>query len=177
MYYLGYIKSSLLFGLVPFVMTMLAGVALACGAGVLLRKSVREVAPVALAFCSVGATTGLFMGASRDGVVGAVVPAFLTFVSGLAIHQFAKRDETFEKWRYSIPLATAGMFAAAVMSAAFGAAMREHVHQNEERQAEQRLRFEKVQLPLELAKLRKQLGLSPEAPGESTPKESPSGPN
>lgn len=171
MYYLQYIKSSILFGLFPFVLTALSGVVIACAAAFLVRKSVRDVAPVAIAFSSVGATTGLFMGASRDSVVGAVVPAFLTFVSGLAVYQFAKRDETFEKWRYAIPLATAGMFAAAVMSAAFGAAMRQHVHQAEEREARQRLRFEKVELPLELANLRKQLGLPPEAPKEDGSKD------
>ncbi|MFG1347028.1 hypothetical protein V5F59_19225 [Xanthobacter autotrophicus DSM 431] len=164
MYYLQYIKASLLFGFVPFFLTATGGVVLACAAGLLLRRAARDVAPVAFAFAAVGATTGLFMGASRDSVVGAVVPAFLTFVSGLAVYQFAKHDDTFEKWRFAIPLATAGMFAAAVSAAAFGAAMRKHAEQVAEDSARQRLRFEKVELPLELANLRKQLGLPPEAP-------------
>jgi hypothetical protein len=110
------------------------------------------------------------MGGSRDSVVGTIVPAFLTVVSGLATYQFAARGWTYEGWRSILPVGIACMFLAAVAGATFGATMRKQQEEAQRRYAEWLLRYERVSRPVEADKFRKQLGLPmPPGPMPSSP--------
>lgn len=159
MSYFGLFVSSLIYGLVPFLITASVAALISTAAAWAVGSGWRQTLPLSAAFASVGATTGLFMGASRDSVVGAIVPAFLTVVSGLAVHQFAKRGDISERWRTAIPFGIVAMFTGAVAAASFGAAMRHQSEVQAQKYEEYRLRFERVTLPLELAKVRKDAGL------------------
>jgi len=162
--YLDLYAETLKYGVLPLVgivgLTVLIGLA----AGHALKLKTREVVLLSLAFSAIGAVTGLFMGGSRDSVVGTVVPAFLTVVSGLATYQFAARGRTYESWRTILPVAIACMFLAAVAGATFGASMRKQQEQAQRRYAEWLLRYERVTLPVEADQFRQKSGL-PMPPG------------
>jgi hypothetical protein len=104
---------ALKYGVAPLVTIEVISVLIGVTAGLIFKLKPRDVALLCLAFGAIGAITGLFMGASRHSVVGTVVPAFLTLVSGLAAYQFAAKGSVYETWRNSLPVAIACMFLAA----------------------------------------------------------------
>ena len=106
------------------------------------------------------------MGASRDSVVGTIVPAFLTVVSGLAAYQFAAPGKVYETWRKSLPVAIACMFLAAAAGATFGSAMRNQQEEAVRRYEDWKLRYEQVELPIEAEQWRQKLGLPSKAVSE-----------
>jgi len=151
------------YGVAPLVGIELLAVLVGLAVGRVLGLRLRDVALLCLAFGAIGSVTGLFMGASRDSVVGTIVPAFLTVVSGLAAYQFAAKGKTYENWRTALPVALACMFLAAVAGAAFGAGMRKQHEEALRRYDEWLLRYKQVTLPIQAQQLRQQLGL-PQSP-------------
>lgn len=65
---------------------------------------------------------GVFIGASRDPVVGAALPALITFISGLMAYLFSKDEMS--QWRPTIPIAILALVAAASAGGFFGGAAR-----------------------------------------------------
>jgi|SoiMethySBSTD1v2_1073268.scaffolds.fasta_scaffold2528137_1 K+-sensing histidine kinase KdpD len=157
---------ALKFGIAPLLSIEIISVLIGLAAGLAFKLSPRQAAILCLAFGAIGAVTGLFMGASRDSVVGTIVPAFLTVVSGLAAYQFAAPGKVYETWRKSLPVAIACMFLAAAAGATFGSAMRNQQEEAVRRYEEWKLRYEQVELPIEAEQWRQKLGLPSKAVSE-----------
>ena len=168
------------YGILPFIISIGLGVGFSVLARRLLQKQPPAAISLSLAFAAVGAATGYFMGSSRESAVASVTPALLTFISGVVAYQFAKQGETFEPFRQQLPLAIVSMFAAAVFAAAIAGSGRQsseifdryadeyfknEVRNNEMAWKKYFLRFERVELPLELARLKRDLNL----PGAAAP--------
>jgi hypothetical protein len=113
-----------------------------------------------LSFGAIGIAAGLFVGASRESVVGTVVPALLTFMSGFAVYQFGK--ESYERWRPALPVALVCLVIGAICAATFGASQRNHYIESQRRYEEWKMQYEKLELPLRVRQLEKQLGLTPD---------------
>lgn len=152
---------ALKYGIAPLVTINILSVLLGVAAGWAFGLRVRDVALLCLAFGAIGAATGLFMGASRDSAVGAIVPAFLTVVSGLAAYQFSARGKVYEAWRTSLPVGIACMFLAAAAGATFGAGMRKQHLDGVHLYEEWRYRYENLEIPLLTEQLRQKHHLPP----------------
>ncbi len=63
-------------------------------------------------FCSLGGVVGIISGGSLTSVMGAVIPALLTFISAILAYMFGK--ETLAKWRDTIPFCLVGMLVCAI---------------------------------------------------------------
>lgn len=165
--YLDLYLKALKYGIAPLISIAILSILIGVVAGWVFRLKLRDVALLCLAFGTIGAATGLFMGASRDSAVGAIVPAFLTVVSGLAAYQFSARGKTYEAWRTSLPVGIACMFLAAAAGAMFGAGLRDQHEEAVRRYEEWRLRYERLTIPLQTEQLRQEHGL-PRPSGPAT---------
>jgi hypothetical protein len=152
--------SALLHGIAPFIaiaiVNFLAATLIAWFAG----EDATDAQLLGVAFGGIGAAVGLFMGASRDSVVGTVVPALLTLLSSVAVYQFGA--DAYRRWRPVLPIALFCLVLGAVGAGAFGASERERSIDRSHEYDEWRVQYEKLQIPLQLKKLERDLGLLPD---------------
>lgn len=158
--YLQHFETALAYGLMPFLIIQIVSIIILILISIVFKIDRRNLFFIGISFSALGAGIGLFMGTARESVVGLVVPALLTFISAFAVYQFDKKTDP--DLRNALPVAIALLVLGTVCGAMFGAALRKENVEEERKYAEWRLRFENVELPLELEQLRRELGLPSE---------------
>lgn len=135
------------------------------------------IVPISLTFAIAGIVLGYFVGASRQPVVAALVPAILTLIG--AVTAYALGKDSLAELRPVAGYALAALMLGALSGTVHGQSVRTLALAAEEvtagqkldatrRYEEWRLNYEKVELPLRLQVLRKQLGLPADAPAAAT---------
>ncbi|KAF0123679.1 MAG: hypothetical protein FD152_3258 [Xanthobacteraceae bacterium] len=126
------------------------------------------ITPISLTFAIAGIVVGYFVGASRQPVVAALLPAILTLIGAIAAYAFGK--DSLVELRPVVGYALAALMLGALSGTVHGQSVRavalaaEEIR-NQQKEAmnrryeEWRLNYERVELPLRLETLRKQLGL------------------
>jgi vacuolar-type H+-ATPase subunit I/STV1 len=153
----GHFEAALLYGIAPLIVFSALNSLVVAG---LVRGSnieMRDAQGLGLSFGGIGIAVGLLTGLSRDGVVGAVIPALLTFLSTFAVYQFGK--DTYRDWRPILPIALFCLVFGTICAAVFGASERNSFVDRTRRYEEWRLQYEKVQLPIRREQLEQQLKL------------------
>ena len=102
-----------------------------------------------VAFAAVGVTSGVAAGNSRDPVVGAVLPAMLTLVSGLFVYMFSK--DGLAQWRPVIPFCVAVVAIGGLVGLSLGSTLRSQFDNFEREYAKALLRYERVELEAQKA--------------------------
>lgn len=164
--------TGLWFGLLP-----LLAVAAAVTLPVLAVPHLRPHAGPAFVFALTGGGIGLLIGSSRDPAMGAVLPAVVALIGGIAAFTLPREQTARLFWsgpatdapppaylRAAVMTAVAALMAAAVFGASTGAALREAGMAREEARARDRLIFEAIELPVERDQIRRALDLPPTPP-------------
>ena len=107
------------------------------------RKQVMQGFGMVLALAFLGVVLGYFTGHSRSSTVQALLPALLTFISGMAAYLASR--ESMASWRAVLPYGLAAMLMAVVLAVSHGLALKS-LSLNEERNYEQRQLKYKVDL-------------------------------
>lgn len=175
-----HIENLFFFFLAPFIVQIALIVGLVLVARHYLPASRELVLPFSLMFGVAGIVLGYFVGASRQPVVAALVPAILVLVGGLSAYAFGK--DSVAELRAPTGFALGALMLGALSGTVHGQSVRTLALHAEELQAQQRehqreisqreydawkLHHEKVELPLRLQMLRRQLGLPLEASGSA----------
>jgi hypothetical protein len=108
------------------------------------RHSVRMTLPLILAFGFMGGVAGFSAGLSRVPVVGTVIPAMLTLVSGFLGYLFGK--EHLKEWRLVIPFCILIFTFNSLIGLFIGSQMRGKSEDYERQYNEWLLHYEKVDL-------------------------------
>lgn len=108
--------------------------------------SLRATVPFILAFGLLGGVTGFAVGESRVPVVGVVLPAMLTFASGVLGYMFTK-DNT--KYRLVLPFCLVVLSLNALFGLFTGSQLRGKHEEYERQYKEWLLHYEKVDLEVE----------------------------
>lgn len=120
---------------------------------VLMRKNTRRQIPemlgYLLAFSCLGVVTGFASGNSREAVLGAVLPALLTLVSGLIGYLFSK--DGLSAMRPAIPHCILVLCVGALLGLALGSNLRGKFDQNARQYQQFLLRFQQIDLKCEKA--------------------------
>lgn len=128
-------KNALLLGILPVLLSaVLAAIALQCIKNKI--ELVRGSSSVIISFTALGAMLGVFIGASREPVVGAALPALITLISGLMVYLFSKEEMT--EWRATIPISLIALVLAASGGGFYGGAARNISEVNEANQTYER---------------------------------------
>jgi len=99
-----------------------------------------------LAFSFLGGVVGIFVGMSKTPVMGTVLPAVLTFITGLLAYLFGK--ENLAEWRPVIPNCIIAMMATVLFGSLMGSQVRGDYQQSEKEYKEWLLHYENVGLPV-----------------------------
>jgi hypothetical protein len=147
--------NELLAALVAAAVPAIASVAvLASLAIVAIRASSRVQIPggipFVIAFTALGVTTGMSAGNSREPVVGALLPAMLTLVSGLLTYLFSK--ESLANWRQLIPYSIIVLAVGSLVGLSLGSTLRKRLEEDDRAYARALLRYQSVDLEYEKAK-------------------------
>lgn len=111
------------------------------------KQSFRFTFPILLAFGFLGGVSGLSAGLSREPVIGTVIPAMLTLVSGVLGYLFSK--EHLKDWRVVIPFCIFILTLNTCIGLFLGSQMRGKSEEYEKQYNEWLLHYEKVDLELE----------------------------
>lgn len=114
-------------------------------------RSVPGKEAIIVSFCVLGAVIGVFVGASKTPVVGTLLPALLTFLTGLLAYLFSK--DNLAIWRPIIPLIIVGLVSTALAGAFMGSGIRSDHEAFERKYREWFAKYEAVQLPVEKQQL------------------------
>lgn len=155
--WLGHFEAIALYALAPLIALSILNAAVASIIARLAKLKVGDTLLLGLSFGSIGIAAGLMVGLSRDSVVGAVLPALLTFISTFAVYQFGK--DAYQKWRPILPVAILCLVIGTLCAAAFGASERNSFVEHNRRYDEWRIQYEKLEIPLRVRVLEKELGL------------------
>lgn len=138
----------------PFAV-VIAGVTLisTLAAALMWKTRARLFVPLILMFASLGGTLGIFVGASQTPVVGDLLPALLTFVSGLLAYVVTKKDSPVSGWRRAMPFCIVALLFAALTTSFLGSSIRGDKEERDKRYNEWLLEFEKVDLEVDKARL------------------------
>jgi hypothetical protein len=154
--YLEHYLTALVFGLGPIIVFVgILHLMMAAIQRIVIGKIEWSYQYYALPFTCLGVMTGLVTGASRTAAVGSVMPAALALISALLAHFFAKEANATS--RYVLPVAIVLVTLGLALGATFGASMRLAAEAIDRDREKERIRFEKVQLPLELKKVEREL--------------------
>lgn len=118
------------------------------------------------AFSGLGAMVGIAMGASRLGVVGSILPALLTLISGYLVYLFTA-DRIIVNRRI-LPYCLMALIVSASFGSFYGAAIRGQQEQNARDWEKHMIEFREIQVPLKKEKLRREMfpgTPEPAAPG------------
>lgn len=121
-------KNALLLGLLPIILATLLAISFLWAVKSKIEL-IKGSYSIVISFTALGAMLGVFIGASREPVVGAALPALITLISGLMVYLFSKKEMT--KWRGTIPIAIAALVMAASAGGFYGGAARNITEQNE----------------------------------------------
>lgn len=157
---IGHFKATLYYGIVPVAVFSILNFLVAWLIAHFGSIAKREACIYGLSFGAIGIAVGLLTGLSRESVVGAVVPALLTFLSGFAVYEFGK--SSYQELRPVLPIALVCLILGTICAAVFGASERNSYNQRVHRYEEWRLNYEKVELPIRREQLEQQLKLTPE---------------
>lgn len=113
------------------------------------RVSVRITLPLVLAFGLLGGVTGFAVGVSRVPVVGVVLPAMLTFTTGLLGYVFSKEKSNL---KYVIPFCLIVVYTNSLLGLFIGSQLRGKHEEYERQYTEWLLHYEKVTLEVEKSK-------------------------
>jgi len=161
--WIGHFEAVLLYGIAPLVIFSALNSLVIGGLARSSRIAMRDAQILGLSFGGIGIAVGLLTGLSRDSVVGAVIPALLTFLSTFAVYQFGK--DAYQNWRPMLPIALFCLVFGTICAAVFGASERNSFVDRTRRYEEWRLQYEKVQLPIRRKQLEHQLNLPPPKTG------------
>ena len=158
--------SAFFLGLLPVVVVTAVVSIIIC-----LATRSRDHLLFTLAFSVLGASLGLMLGASREPVVQAFLPAIITLVSGLLLVVFPTSAaaqalnsltgtplDTATVQRF-VMIGVSAMLIASVTSAFWGGSVRGIREQDDRRYTEWHEKYVTVQLPLELELLRLNYGI------------------
>jgi predicted neutral ceramidase superfamily lipid hydrolase len=136
-----------------------------------------DVLMFAAAFSFTGAALGLMIGASREPVVQAALPAIVTVISGLLVFVFPKsegaskllgteEDASPNQIRQFVLVAVTTLMLGSITGAFWGGSIRAIREEDDRRYAEWLIQFEQVRIPVELAIIAKDqdLEISPAEP-------------
>ena len=129
------------------------GVIALLGYGLLLlseRRPLKGTVAFMIAFAALGVTTGFVTGNSREPTVDAMLPAFLTLVSGLLTYVFTK--EGLREWRPIIPSCVSVVVVGGLVGLALGASTRKAHDDFNRDYAKYLLHYQYVELELEKAR-------------------------
>lgn len=110
-------------------------------------QSFKRTFPIILAFGFIGGVAGLSAGLSREPVIGTVIPAMLTLVSGVLGYLFGK--EHLKEWRLVIPFCIFILTANTCVGLFIGSQMRGKSEEYDKQYNEWLLHYEKVDLEVE----------------------------
>jgi hypothetical protein len=165
--WIGHFKAVGLYAIAPLVALSIVNLIVASLIAYYARIDLSSSQLFGLSFGGIGIAVGLLMGFSRDSVVGAVLPALLTFLSTFAVYQFGK--SAYQRWRPVLPVALFCLVFGTICGAVFGASERNSYVEHQRRYEEWRIQYEKVEIPTRAKLLAKQLGLTEEKPKAATP--------
>ena len=98
------------------------------------------------AFSLLGGVIGIFVGASQTPVIGTVLPAVLTFITGLLAYLFGK--ESMMEWRPVIPVCIISLLITSLFGSFMGSQIRLDFEESEKSYEHWLLHYEKVGLPV-----------------------------
>ena len=121
---------------------------------------------ILIAFSLLGTLIGIFTGASREPIMQGLLPAFITFITGLVAYLASK--DVLKSWAALVPSCLVVLLLTAVLSSFYGSTLRgEEEHRERQRKMDNEAReherkrellfYEKVQLEYEKAQLLKTL--------------------
>lgn len=169
------LSAAVIYGLIPL---MLIAAFCALLAALFWRK--RDVTGVAAIFALIGASLGLLLGDSREPAVGAVLPALIALIGGLAVYvvprepavrMMVARDKDKADQpafiRAFVGAAVASLVVAAVLGTNFGAMVRRGAEEQDRAYDRWLKNYELVELPLRKATLARALKLPPADAGDA----------
>lgn len=112
-------------------------------------QSIRTTLPIIIAFGFVGGVAGFSAGLSRVPVVGTVIPAMLTLISGVFGYMFSK--ESMRSWRTVIQFCIAVLAINCFIGLFIGSQMRGKSEEYDKKYNEWLLHYERVELEAEKA--------------------------
>ncbi len=162
----------------PFLIQIVVIVGLIGLANRYLQETNSLALPISVTFAIAGIVLGYFVGASRESVIAALLPAIITLIGAIAAYVFSK--DGLREIRTAAGYGLAALLLGALSGTVHGQSVRaaslaaEAVAQLQREEASRRyeewkLNYEKVELPLRLENLRKQLGLPTSAPTTPPP--------
>ena len=95
------------------------------------------------------------MGASRVGVVGAILPAVVTLVSGYLAYMFTRDSHLV--YRHIVPACIIALIFSASSGAFYGASIRNLDRENNRKWEKHLIEFKEIQIPLNKRKLERDL--------------------
>lgn len=171
---LAHLLTALFAGLLPvLVIALVSGIAVGLAARLVSAPEPGRLFSFAVFFALVGAALGLMLGASREPAVKAFLPAIVTVLSGLFVFIFPrevaegrmrfhaereKEDPVFV--RSFVVTGVAALMLGSVMGSFWGGSIRGLKEEDAKRYAEWKAEYEKIELPLRLETLRRDLGLT-----------------
>lgn len=108
-----------------------------------------------VAFAALGTLIGVFLGASRVGVVGAILPAIITLASGYLAYLFTRDTNIIN--RHIVPACILAMIFCASGGAFYGASIRALDEEHERKWEKHMIEFKEIQVPLNKIMLQKEL--------------------
>lgn len=118
------------------------------------------------AFAALGTLIGIFMGASRVGVVGAILPAVITLVSGYLAYLFTRNSDIVN--RHIVPACLLSLLFSASSGAFYGSSIRAISEANERTWEKELIEFKEIEIPLNRELLLRQIEESAEGKEEET---------
>ena len=110
------------------------------------KPSVKGWHVLIFAFSLLGGVIGIFVGASQTPVIGTVLPAILTFITGLLAYLFGK--ETLIEWRPVIPVCIISLLIMSLFGSFMGSQVRLDFEETLKSYNRWLLHYEKVGLPV-----------------------------
>jgi uncharacterized protein YqgC (DUF456 family) len=153
--WLGHFQNVALYALAPFIAFSAVNWIVAAALARYAKVDSKNAQLLGVCFGAIGIAVGLLMGASREAVVGTIVPALLTFLSGFAVYQFGK--DAYAKWRPILPIALCCLVLGTICAVSFGGSQRNAFNERQRRYEEWRINYEQLQIPLSRKKLESQL--------------------
>ncbi|MBO6519950.1 MAG: hypothetical protein JJ900_03575 [Rhodospirillales bacterium] len=119
------------------------------------RAMTGEEKSFVVAFAALGTLIGVFMGASRVGVVGAILPAVITLASGYLAYLFTRDTNVIN--RHIVPACIIALIFSASGGAFYGSSMRALAEKNDRAWEKHMIEFKEIQVPLNKLQLQKEL--------------------
>ena len=117
-----------------------------CLASIVSKPTVKGWQLLIVSFCLLGGVIGIFVGNSLTPVIGTVLPAVLTFITGLLAYLFGK--DNLEEWRPVIPNCIISLLLSVLIGSFMGAQIRLDYEESEKEYERWILHYKNVSLPV-----------------------------